>query len=233
VGANVSSQLTFTCHSAAGSQTLSVDLKALVIAGWTGRDRAAVEKHIKELEELGVKRPATTPIYYRCAASLVTTASAIEVPGNESSGEVEFMLLQWGGKLWVGLGSDHTDRQVETYNITVSKQMCAKPVAKDLWLFDDVKDHWDELKLRSSIEEKGSTVAYQEGSVTAMIDPRELISIYTNGGALADGTMMFCGTLAAKGGIRTAPRFSYELEDPKLGRKIAHSYTITTLPVVG
>ena len=63
----MSNQLTFTCHSAAGSQTISVDLKALVVAGWTGRDRAAVEKHIKELEELGVKRPATTPIYYRCS----------------------------------------------------------------------------------------------------------------------------------------------------------------------
>lgn len=74
---------------------------------------------------------------------------------------------------------------------------------------------------------------YQEGSVTAMIDPRELIQLYTGGGALAEGTMMFCGTLAAKGGIRPAPSFSYELEDPVLKRKLTHSYTIATLPVLG
>ena len=34
------------------------------------------------------------------------------------------MLVQAGGRLLVGVGSDHTDRKVETYNITVSKQMC-------------------------------------------------------------------------------------------------------------
>lgn len=225
--------LTFLCHQGSAERRLSVDLKAYVIAGWTGRDRAAVEKHIKELEELGVKRPATTPVFYRAAASLVTTDTAIEVPGGDSSGEVEFMLLQAEGKLWVGLGSDHTDRQVETYNVTVSKQMCAKPVSGELWAFDDVKDHWDELKLRSSIQEGGASVPYQEGSVTAMIDPRELIQLYTGGGALAEGTMMFCGTLAAKGGIRPAPSFSYELEDPVLKRKLTHSYTIATLPVLG
>jgi hypothetical protein len=45
--------------------------------------------------------------------------------------------------------------------------------------------------------------------------------------------MMFCGTLAAKGGIRPAPRFTFELEDPVLERKISHSYAIETLPVLG
>ena len=61
-----------------------------------------------------------------------TSATAIEVPGNESSGEVEFMMLQHGGKLYVGVGSDHTERKVEGYNVTVSKQMCEKPVAPAL-----------------------------------------------------------------------------------------------------
>ena len=37
----------------------------LVIAGWTGRDEAALRKHIKELAEIGVKPPRTTPIFYR------------------------------------------------------------------------------------------------------------------------------------------------------------------------
>jgi hypothetical protein len=44
---------------------------------------------------------------------------------------------------------------------------------------------------------------------------------------------MFCGTLAAKGGIRPAPRFMIELEDPVLGRKITHTYDIVSLPVLG
>src|SRR5215471_15996274 len=86
-----------------------------IIAGWTGRDAEAVEKHIKELEVLGVKRPAATPIFYRVAASRLTTDPTIEVLGTQSSGEVEFVLLQTLGELWIGVGSDHTEREVEAY----------------------------------------------------------------------------------------------------------------------
>jgi hypothetical protein len=44
---------------------------------------------------------------------------------------------------------------------------------------------------------------------------------------------MFCGTLAAKGGIRPASRFKMELEDPVLKKKLAHEYAIQVLPVEG
>jgi len=37
-------------------------IHSLVVAGWTGRDVAAVEKHIRELEAIGVKRPKSTPM---------------------------------------------------------------------------------------------------------------------------------------------------------------------------
>jgi hypothetical protein len=50
-------------------RSADVAVQQAVIAGWTGRDVAAVEKHVKELEALGVKRPATTPIFYRVAAA--------------------------------------------------------------------------------------------------------------------------------------------------------------------
>ena len=40
-------------------------IKSLVIAGWTGRNVAALEAHIKELEAIGVKRPKSVPIFYR------------------------------------------------------------------------------------------------------------------------------------------------------------------------
>lgn len=232
-GASGVTTLTLNMQSGTRIETRSVTIKHLVIAGWTGRDGAALEKHIKELEALGVKRPASTPIYYRAAAARVTCDDRIEATGESSSGEVEFVLLQTAGKLWVGVGSDHTDRQVETYNVTVSKQMCEKPVAREFWAFDDVAPHWDELVLRSHIVENGARVGYQEGRVSAMLDPRVLIAGYAHAGVLADDTMMFCGTLAAKGGIRPAPRFEYELDDSVRGCKIAGGYSIATLPVVG
>ena len=39
------------------------------------------------------------------------------------------MLIGWQGRIFVGCGSDHTDRKVEAYSVTVSKQMCDKPIA--------------------------------------------------------------------------------------------------------
>ena len=229
----IEQSLTFTVRIGAAEGAETIAIRHAVIAGWTGRDAAAVEHHIVELEKLGVARPASVPIFYRVAASRFTTADSIEVPGNESSGEVEFALVQHEGRLYVGVGSDHTERKVETYNVTVSKQMCEKPVAPMLWAFDDVKPHWDRLMLRSWACDGASRVLYQEGPVTAMRDPQELIQRYTNGRGLADGTAMFCGTLTAKGGIRSAPRFEFELEDPVRDLRIRHGYDIAVLPVMG
>jgi len=210
-----------------------IPVTSLIIAGWTGRDKAAVEKHIRELEELGIARPASTPIYYRASATRVTTATSIESTGEASSGEVEFVVAQWQGKLWIGVGSDHTDREVEKYNITVSKQMCDKPIAPAFWTFEDVAGHWDRLVMRSFIYENGKRVLYQEGTVASMLDPQTLIDGLGHEKKLPEGTMMFCGTFAAKGGIRPASRFEFEIEDPVLKRKIEHGYDIKTLPVVG
>jgi hypothetical protein len=217
---------------AGGLKQHNVSIDHAVIAGWTGRDAASVEKHIKELEALGVKRPATTPIFYRVAASRLTTDDSIEVMGGASSGEVEFVLLQCRGRLWVGTGSDHTDREVEAYGVTVSKQMCEKPIAPQFWLFDDVAAHWDRLMLRSYATINGKRALYQEGSVAAMRHPEDLIARYSKSG-LDEGTLMFCGTLAVHGGVRPAERFEFELDDPVRGRKIHHAYSLTSLPNLG
>src|SRR5271170_48699 len=93
-----------------GPTRRNVQVDHLVIAGWTGRDRAALEKHIAELEAIGIKRPATVPIFYRAAAARLTIDESIEALGAASSGEAEFVLLRHAERLWVGAGSDHTDR---------------------------------------------------------------------------------------------------------------------------
>ena len=226
--------LTFTViDSEAGATTLTLPIDQAVIAGWTGRDPLARDKHIAELEALGVARPATTPIFYRCSARRLTLDDAIEVCGNDSSGEVEFVLIGWQGRIFVGVGSDHTDRKVESSSVTVSKQMCDKPIASELWKLEDVRDHWDKMILRSYVVTGGRRELYQEGTLDAMLPVDELIERAFEGGKLPDGCAMFGGTFAAKGGIRPADRFEYELEDPVRKRTIRHAYDVITLPVRG
>jgi hypothetical protein len=225
--------LTFTIDDQGAPTPLTLAIDQAVIAGWTGRDPVARDKHIAELEAIGIARPATTPIYYRVSACRITTADSIEVCGGDSSGEVEFVLIGWQGRTFVGLGSDHTDRKVETYSVTVSKQMCDKPMAGELWELEDVIDHWDRMILRAYAWINGERVLYQEGTLDAMLPVRELIARKFGKSGLPDGCAMFGGTFAAKGGIRPASRFEYELEDPVLKRSIRHAYDVIELPVLG
>jgi hypothetical protein len=226
-------QLPLALLNGSDTQERNVAINTAVIAGWTGRDPVAVEKHIVELEALGVQRPASTPIFYRVAAARLTTGNEIEASGTQSGGEVEYLLLRHGGRTWVGVGSDHTDREVEKLGVTISKQMCDKPIAPQFWAYDEVAPHWDRLILRSFVVENGKRAVYQDGPVAAMLHPKDLLARFAADGALPDDTLMFCGTLAAHGGVRATEQFAFEIEDPVLGRKIAHAYQVVTLPVLG
>lgn len=226
-------EIAFTIESHGGRVERTLRITRAVIAGWTGRDPVARDHHIAELEAIGIARPASTPIYYRVAASRLTTAAAIECSGGESSGEVEFVLIRAGGQTYVGVGSDHTDRKVETYGVTVSKQMCDKPVAPVVWPLDEVIGHWDEIVLRSYATIDGARVLYQEGRLDAMLALPDLLTRGFDDGKLPEGCAIFGGTFAAKGGIRPASRFDFEIEDPALNRNISHGYDIVTLPILG
>ena len=141
---------------------LCVEPTTLVIAGWTGRNSAAIEHHIQELEALGVPRPSTVPLYYRVSHQQLTQSEVVQALGAESSGEAEPVLFFTQGEWWLTVGSDHTDRQVETYSVAVSKQMCAKPVAQVAWRWADVVARQDELHLRSSIWENGACTVFPD-----------------------------------------------------------------------
>jgi hypothetical protein len=225
--------LAFTVDAQDTTTPLTLAIDQAVIAGWTGRDPVARDRHIAELEALGITRPPTVPVYYRVSARRLTTEDSIEVSGGDSSGEVEFVLIGWQGRIFVGAGSDHTDRKVESYSVTVSKQMCDKVVAPVLWEIEDVIGHWDRMILRAYALIGGARVLYQEGTLDHMLPVEQLIRGCFGDTRLPDGCAMFGGTFAAKGGIRPASRFEFELEDPVLKRTIRHGYDVIELPVLG
>ncbi|MFS8038656.1 DUF2848 domain-containing protein [Xanthobacter sp. AM11] len=217
----------------AGAGPRALSLADLVVAGWAGRDMAVIEHHIEELFAIGVPRPSAVPLYYRCADTLLTQAARIQVVGTETSGEVEAFVFMADGQMHVSLASDHTDRKLETLSVALSKQICPKPVACEAWRLAEVEGHWDELVIRAFIEEGGAPVLYQEGPLSTLRPPRELVAGFTGGaGSLPEGVGMLCGTVGAIGGIRPAPAFAMELFDPVLGRSIRHRYAVDVLPEV-
>jgi len=210
---------------------LVITVERLLVAGWAARDRAAAEVHIHELEVLGVPRPKTAPEFYHLSQSLLTTSSSIQVAGRDSTGEVECVLFRNGDEWLVGVGSDHTDRKAEIFGITLAKQLCPKPFARHLWRWRDVAAHWDDLVLRSWAVKGEESTLYQEGSVSLLIHPMELLDIYRRrrGEEPGPGTVMFCGTVPACNSIYWSDCFRIELLDPVLDRCLTHQYEVDSL----
>ncbi|MDR3220498.1 MAG: DUF2848 domain-containing protein [Candidatus Accumulibacter sp.] len=225
-------KLTFRIDPSQEPKYLSVDIDTFVVAGWAGRDIAAIEHHIEELAALGVPRPSAVPLYYRVAENQLTQAARVQVVGPDSSGEAEVFLFTAEGETYVSLSSDHTDRKQETQSVALSKQLCAKPVAMSAWPYADVAEYWDELVIRSFIEENGREVLYQEGPLALLRPPLELLERYLDGEAMRPGVAMSCGTVAAIGGIRPSPSFAMELYDPRRDRLLRHHYAIDFLPEI-
>jgi hypothetical protein len=218
-----------------GSERIELEPRQLVIAGWTGRDRAAIDHHIEELAAIGVPRPSSVPLYYRVAASLLTQSRQIEVLGPGSSGEVEPVLVRARGRWWLTVGSDHTDRDAERNGVALSKQLCAKPVATAAWAWDAVAAHADTIVLRSEILEHGRWVRYQDGTLASIRPLAQLIAGLPADAPVADGLVLFCGTLGALPdangrGVRPAARMRLLLIDGD--RTLEHDYATTALPQV-
>jgi hypothetical protein len=224
--------LAFERHSRSKTDRAELAPKALIVAGWTGRDEKALHHHIEELAAIGVPRPSSVPVFYRISTANLTQATRLEVLGPDTSGEAEPVVVAMQDGLWLGVGSDHTDRKAETMGIALSKQLCAKVVGKALWRLDEVAPHWDRLILRAHATIDGKRLKYQEGPLAAMRNPSDLMSRAGGAAKFVSGTIMFCGTLGAIGGIRPAAQFTAVLEDPVLGREISCEYDIDVLPVV-
>ena len=207
---------------------LVVAATACVVAGWTGRDRAALDHHIEELAAIGVPGPSAVPLFYRVGVEQLTQSDRIQVLGGESSGEVEPVLVASERGLYLTVGSDHTDRQVEAYSIPVSKQMCPKILALSAWPID-LEDDLDALELDAWARIAGLDTQYQHGNLGMIRPLRDLVGLY---GGLEPGTVMLCGTVPVSGKIRPADRLSVTLTDSARGRAISHTYEIDVLPVV-
>ena len=132
--------LTFAVSGA----TVVVDPAAVVIAGFTGRDRVAVEEHLTELQELGVPTPGTTPSFYLATGAAAVQQPRLPVVGADTSGEAEAVLVFDGNDAYLTLGSDHTDRAAEVIDIALSTIAYPKPRATVAWRIEGVAGHADE-----------------------------------------------------------------------------------------
>jgi hypothetical protein len=192
------------------------------IAGYTGRDRAAVQKHIDELVHEGIAPPAEVPILFSMPVEILTTGARIHVPSASTSGEVEPVLIGTGDALYLGVGSDHTARDVEREDIARSKRICPKPVGRTLVQLQTLGSALDDIGLESSIDGE----PYQHGTFAAIMPLGDLFERFrarTN----ASRFVLFCGTVPLlRGAFRYGRRFTARLHGGPLRMPLTLDYDI-------
>jgi len=195
----------------------------LVIAGYTARDQSAVRAHIHELELIGVAPPPAVPMFYEVPTDLATSESSIFVDGDRTSGEIEPVLVRHGGRSFLGLGSDHTDREVETRSIADSKSSAPKPLADRVLPLEAVMSDWDEIEVVTILD--GQT--YQQGKLSAMLSPDAILTRLADGGSdLGQDALMFCGTLPLLTGTFVyGSTYELEMRMPD-GTTLSHTYDV-------
>ncbi|WP_431911815.1 DUF2848 family protein [Micromonospora carbonacea] len=195
----------------------------LIVAGYTGRDEAAVRAHIDELAAAGIAPPPTVPTFYPLAPALVTTDAEVVVSGPYTSGEVEPVLVRAAGRWYLGVGSDHTDRDLERADIARSKAACPKPVGGEVIALPGGPDRldWDDVAASSEVD----GVPYQAGRLGGLRTPGDLWrrTVEVTGDPGGD-LVLFGGTLPLLAGHFVPGRtWRIRLDLPD-GRTLTHTY---------
>lgn len=224
-------QVEVRVESDSGSDRKRLTVRRLICCGWVGRDPVALQEHIDELVEHGIPAPTRVPIYLNFSPYLLTTSGNVDVVSSESSGEVEYVIIKDGDRMYVGVGSDHTDRGFERFSIPASKQMYAKVLAPVVWPYEDIQSHWDKIIVRSWSWNGGTRTLYQQAALASILNVEELLEqLPTDDGLSTEDFVMFSGTPATLTGLAFGDAFDIEMEDPTTNRVIRHGYQVRVLP---
>ena len=215
-----------------GRRPLAFTYNRMVNAGYVGKNQEEARRHIEELAAKGIPGPESIPVLFPVVCKALVIDSMIEVYGNETSGEVEYVLcIASEDEVYVGVGSDHTDRHLEETDIPRSKQICPNLMSRTVWPLAEVQDHWDDLIMSASVVKNAETISYQEGRLGLLLNPAELMAFVKSKirGPL-ENLIVFSGTM----GMLTVDfvfgeSFTARLIDENAGRRLEISYEVRPL----
>ncbi|MGO4591175.1 DUF2848 family protein [Paenarthrobacter sp. 2TAF44] len=217
-------QVPLTFRVVGTDKTIAVSDFHAVVAGYTGRDPKAVQHHIDELAAIGVAPPPEVPMFYRMDSQLFDTSGEHDTSNNLTSGEIEPLYIRHNGKFYLGIGSDHTDRDIEAQDIGDSKRACPKPVATEVIEVESLEDlDLDQCTARSWVDGE----LYQEGSLAGLRKPADVVEKLLARTEIGDADFMCLGgTLPLlKGNFVDGTSWKVELSFPD-GTRIEHNYKI-------
>ena len=210
-------------------RAMSFETTRMYNLGSATRDPNVAVAHQQEVAKSGIHIAFDVPAprIYPIALHALTTDEELFVQTSRTSGEVE-IVLHMADQLYVGVGSDHTDRAMETVSIPGSKQACGNHVAPVFWAYDEIRETWDDCVMRSWVDGR----LYQDVRVDAFIAPEDIIAIVrerVNNVPKRDFTV-FCGTIVSVDKVLGyGAHWKYEIEAPRMGLKIGSEYQVVDI----
>ena len=183
----------------------------------------------------------TNPSIFRIARYLLTQSIDFEVQGAQTGGEGEVVCIREGDEIFISVGSDQCDRELDPLFPDKPKQMCPHPVAGEAWLYDDVQAHWDDLRIRSQVVLNGVTVPLQDAALGTLVSLEYLLDMEIVR-ALKETMFLYCGSsdfldstvdiinelgLPEFTGHGVGDEFHVQLHDPVLNRTLSHWFRPT------
>lgn len=213
------------------NKTIDFGINHVFNAGYAGSDQEKVQEHIDELVKLGVSAPTTTPILFPVSDYIVSTTTDVQVQHKETSGEIEYVLIWHNDEIYVTVGSDHTDRKLETFDVPMSKQAYPNVIAEEVWRYEDVKNHWNQLELICWVTSGEDRKVYQSGTFADLMKPDQWDNHFSKLKVVGEGNMFFSATInTEENTLAFADKYEFELRDPVLNRSIKHYYNVEILP---
>lgn len=227
--------LPFTLKKGPHRPTVLLEVRKMFNAGYVGRNQEEVRRHIHELAKRGVPGPSSTPTLYPIVLRALTQSSRIEVYGEETSGEAEFVLLvENPDRVYVAVGSDHTARDLEVFDIAMSKTICPNVISAEAWPLEDALPGWDEIELRSWVTKDGKRTLYQETTLRSILPPADVLDLArAKAKESLDHVVIYSGTIPLlKGEFVFGERFEVELDHPRLEDRLLLGYDVFPLRAI-
>lgn len=209
---------------------IEFDLNRLLIVGYSGSNIEKIKEHIKELKEhLGVPEPKRIPTIFECSRELLTTEKNIKFIGDMTSGEVEYLIIKHSNEIYIGIGSDHTDRKLESISVPKAKQICPKPIGEEVWLYKDVKEHWNEIEAESYQNIDRKKVLYQKGKLSEILPVEKIISELENRVGNIEDSVIFSGTVPLVSTFKYGNEFICKIFDKNNNSTLNLNYKINKI----
>jgi Protein of unknown function (DUF2848) len=207
---------------------LRVPIKRMYNFGSATRKAETAVPHQQEVAKEGIHIAFNVPAprIYPIAPHALTTGDAVFVHDDHTSGEVEIAILV-ADQVYVGVASDHTDRDLERVSIPWSKQACPNVLAPVLWPLASVRARWDDCILRSRVDGR----PYQEVSAAAFMHPDDVLRTLHERVAVVPERdyLVLCGTIVSLDkALGFGKAWEFEIENPAAGR-IAHRYAVNNM----